>query len=121
MSPNPYIRSFLSKEFSNHHEIPQDGDLERAADVALRELKRHGVQERADWPLLDLPLHLKVRFIVEVLNTVPDMQFLILIRINGRIDWALDAINKRLQVLRVAYQNNNSPTSLWRRSCFSDY
>lgn len=120
MNRNPHIRSLLSDEFSKLQEIPQDGNLERAANDVLKELKIHGVRERADRPLLDLPLHLKVQFIVDVLQTVPDEQFEKLIQINGRIDWALDALTKRLQVLRVAAVPTSSTTPIWR-SRLSEY
>jgi hypothetical protein len=114
MNPNTGILAPLSEEFSRHVAIPQDESLQLAANAALQELKRHGVREWVTNPLVDLPLHQKIRFLVDVLVTVPDNQFKKLIQINGRLDWALDAIMKRMQVLRVCSPTTSSATPIWR-------
>jgi hypothetical protein len=71
MTANLWIRQLLKEEFTRHRLIPQDEFLQQAVYAAFEELRKHGVQEEVD----DLSLHLKVRFIVDVLISVPDVSF----------------------------------------------
>jgi hypothetical protein len=96
------ILTVLTEEIKLHQNISENNTwLKNAVDAAFDELRMHGVREAGERRALELPLFRKIRFIVDVLKTVPDDQFKRLMDSNNKLFTALNTTNYLLQIERT--------------------